>query len=278
MEISMTTTAERNMPEEIKTIIDNMKRRRFDAKYAETREEAKNIIIDMIPENWIIGCGDSTSLRSIGVIEALQDMGHYVLNPFTFIKNPRPKIGRLPLTSMKLTAQACHVFLSSSNAVTLDGRLVNVDGGGMRVTGQVFGPRISIFVIGRNKIVRNIDDAFWRIKNIIAPVHQRTYSKEQPPESYLPINPEKCIAELRKLSPERWGLDVPEQTSTGSITVILESKPLGTEIEIVPIIVNEDLGLGWDPSWPQDRKDRIFLEYQSYTPPHRPLKDRKIDV
>lgn len=267
-----------DMSTEIKTCIENMRRRKFDARYVETKEEARQIIIDMIPENWIVGCGDSVSLRSISVIEELQDMGHYVLNPFTFIKKPRLKIGRLPLTSMKLTSQMCQVFLSSSNAVTLDGRLVNVDGGGMRVTGQVFGPRISIFVIGRNKIVRDLNDAFFRIKNVIAPVHCRTYTKEQPPESYLPIDPEKCTDELRILDPERWGPDIPEQTSAGKITVILEGKPLGTEIEIVPIIVNEDLGLGWDPNWPQERKDRIFLQYQKYTPPHRPLKDRIADA
>ena len=48
---------------------------------------------------------------------------------------------------------------------------------------------------------------------------------------------------------------------------------MGTEIEIAVIIVNEDLGLGWDPDWPQERKDKIFLEYQRFTPPHRPIRD-----
>ena len=81
----------------------------------------------------------------------------------------------------------------------------------------------------------------------------------------------KCITELKDIDPERYA--GPERLAGGNIVVILEGKPMGTEIEIAVIIVNEDLGLAWDPDWPQERKDKIFLEYQRFTPPHRPIRD-----
>ncbi len=63
--------------------------------------------------------------------------------------------------------------LTASSTVTQDGKLVNIDGGGMRVTGMVFGPLLSIVVVGKNKIVRDIDEALYRIKNVIAPAHAK---------------------------------------------------------------------------------------------------------
>ena len=71
---------------------------------------------------------------------------------------------------MKQTSQECDVFLASPT-VTQAGKLVNIDGGGMRVTGMVFGPLLSIVVVGKNKIVRDVDEALYRIKNVIAPAH-----------------------------------------------------------------------------------------------------------
>ena len=260
-----------DMDGKIRVTMESLKSRGFIARYAEDRQAAREMIVDMAQENWIVGNGDSATVRSIGVLHDLQDRGHYVLNPFIWVKIMRENPKRLPLRVMKLTSQGCDMFLSSSNAVTLNGRLVNVDGGGMRVTGQVFGPLLSVFVVGRNKIVRDLDEAFYRIKNIIAPVHTRTCRKERPAEDYLPIDPAKCITELKDIDPERYA--GPERLAGGNIVVILEGKPMGTEIEIAVIIVNEDLGLGWDPDWPQERKDKIFLEYQRFTPPHRPIRD-----
>jgi len=270
------TPRELGMDEKIQMCIKNMRRRGFDARYAENKEAARKMILDMIPQHWIVGCGDSATVRSISVLQDLQDRGHYVLNPFIWVKVMREHPQKLPLSLMKLTAQGCDVFLSSTNAATLDGRLVNSDGGGMRVTGQVFGPHISVIVFGRNKIVKDVEEGLWRIKNIIAPIHSRSNRKDQPPESLLPIDPARCLAELEKEYPERWVAERwagPDKISGGNITVILEGRPMGVEIEIVPILVNEDLGLGWDPAWPQERKDKIFLEYQKFTPPHRPTLD-----
>ena len=148
------------------------------------------------------------------------------------------------------------MFLASTNAVTLDGKLVNIDGGGLRVTGMVFGPLLSIVVAGRNKIVRDVDEALWRIKNVIAPVHTKTIGWDCPGSDIG-----KCVEPENFCPPER---------RICNIIMIVESKPAVQELEMAVILVDEDLGLGWDPAWPQERKDKILSEYKKFTPPHMP--------
>ncbi len=242
--------------EKIETTIKSLKRRGIDARFAENREVARKMVVDLVPENWIVGCGDSTTMRSIGVLQDLVDMGNRVLNPFIWPKVKREKPQKWPLRLIKQTSQGCDVFLASSNAVTLDGKLVNIDGGGNRTTGMVFGSLITILVVGRNKIVKDVDEALYRIKNVIAPIHIKNIGWDGP-----------CVDVGKCVEPESF---CPPERRVCNITVILESKPAGTELEIVVILVDEDLGLGFDPAWPQERKDKIVAEYKKFTPPHMP--------
>ena len=246
---------------EIETTLKALKRRGFDARFAENRSVAKRMIVDLVPENWMVGCGDSTTVRSLGVLQDLVDMGNRVMNPFFKPKIMRKKPAMLPLSVMKQTAQGCDVFLASSNAVTMDGKIVNIDGGGMRVTGMVFGPLLSIIVAGRNKIVKNVDEALYRIKNVIAPAHAKTIG----PNWGFP-----CVAAGKCVEPEV--LCEPGRMRICNIVVILESKPAVPDTKFTVILVDDDLGLGWDPAWPKERIDKIYAEYKEFTPPHRPIK------
>lgn len=246
---------------EIDTTLKALRGRGLDARFAESRQAARKMIVDMVPENWIVGCGDSTTVRSLGVIQDLTDMGNRVLNPFVKPKIMREKPAMLPLSVMKQTSQGCDVFLASSNAVTMDGKLVNIDGGGMRVTGMVFGQLLSIIVAGRNKIVNNVDEALYRIKNVIAPAHARTIG----PDWGFP-----CVSTGKCVEPEI--LCAPGKMRICNIVVILESKPAVPDTNFVVILIDDDLGLGWDPAWPKERIDKIYAEYKEFTPPHRPIK------
>jgi len=241
---------------DIEKALQSLKARGMNAIFAENREAARKLVVDMVPENSIIGCGDSTTARSIGVLQDLDDWGHRVLNPFRWPKIMREKPQKWPLRLIRHTVQGCNAFISSSNAVTLDGKLVNIDGGGARVTGMVFGPRLSIVVVGRNKLVRNVDEALYRIKNVIAPRHAKTIGWNCPC-----VDSGKCVEPEEICDPDR---------SICNVTVILERRPAGTEIEIAVIIVDDDLGLSWDPDWPQERIERIVAEYKEFTPPHFP--------
>jgi hypothetical protein len=140
------------------------------------------------------------------------------------------------------------VFISGTNAVTEDGKLVNIDGLGNRVAGIVFGARTSIVVVGRNKIVKNIDEALQRIKDTITPTMTRRRN--------LPLpcaKAGKCV-----------DCSVPERAC--NVTVIVEKKPPLTDLKI--IVVDDDLGLGWDPEWPLEHIERIRKKYEEFDWPY----------
>ena len=75
-----------DMDEKIRVTLESLRSRGFIARYAENRQVAKEMIVDMAQENWIVGNGDSATVRSIGVLQDLQDRGHYILNPFIWVK------------------------------------------------------------------------------------------------------------------------------------------------------------------------------------------------
>jgi hypothetical protein len=144
----------------------------------------------------------------------------------------------------------CDVFLTGTNAVTLDGRLINVDAVGNRVSGILFGHKFSIIAVGKNKIVKDLDEAFYRIRNLIAPTHARLRVD-------LGGHPLKtpCIAT------GQCG-DCRSKDRICNVFTIIEGKPLKTDINV--IIIDEDLGLAWDESWPKERIIRIIEEYKKY--------------
>jgi hypothetical protein len=133
---------------------------------------AAKLVIDMIPRDVQVGIGGSTSIRQIGILEQLRQRGTIIVNDAESSEITFDDLMRRTLRS--------DVLLASSNAVTLDGKLVNIDGMGNRVAGMVFGPKKVILVIGKNKIVRDTDEAIDRIKNVIAPYHARYYGSKTP--------------------------------------------------------------------------------------------------
>lgn len=112
---------------------------------------------------------DSLTLKEIGVLRALEERGGNLLNPW------RPGIGREESMALRRRAFTADVFLTGTNALTLDGKLVNIDGLGNRVAAMIFGPKKVIVVAGINKVVKDVEEALWRIKNIAAPVNARKH-------------------------------------------------------------------------------------------------------
>ena len=148
----------------------------FGAFYTPTCDDARTQVLGMIPEGSVVGIGDSITLLQSGIIEAL-DAGKYkVLNPF---RNPNGRYfpnGRASIDMMREIFSA-DVYLTGTNAVTLDGKLVNTDGFGNRVAAIAFGPRKVILVMGANKIVPTVDDALRRIREVAAPMNARRHTR-----------------------------------------------------------------------------------------------------
>jgi L-lactate utilization protein LutB len=216
----------------------------FDAKFAENADAAKRMILGSISRDETVGVGDSATVRQLGIVEELKRKGIKVLNPFSkelttgqIKTNVRDDISRLIFS--------CDVLFSGTNAVTMDGKLVNIDAVGNRVASMIFGPRKVIIAAGRNKIAKNVDEALYRIKNIIAPFHAKTKRFATP------------CAQTGKCS----DCNAPKRIC--SVASIMEKKPWRTEISVV--LVNEDLGLSWDETWPENRISKIKSNYEKVT-------------
>lgn len=104
-------------------------------------------------------------MKEIGVFEELRNRGFTLFWPFD---EEVPREERRDVARKALLAD---VFLSGSNAVTMDGKIVNVDASGNRVAGMIFGPRKAIIVVGVNKIVKNVEEALERIRRVTAPLN-----------------------------------------------------------------------------------------------------------
>jgi L-lactate utilization protein LutB len=229
---------------QIEVALRNLLANNFDARFAENSDTAKKIVSGSISKNTIVGIGDSATVRQIGIIEELEKKGVRVLNPFSReLTNDPAKTALRDNISRQIFS--CDVFVCGTNAVTRDGKLVNIDAVGNRVASMIFGPRKVFIIAGKNKIVKDVDEALYRIKNLIAPFHARTKRFATP------------CAKTGKCS------DCSAPKRICSVTSIIEKRPWRTEISV--ILVDEDLGLSWDETWPEDRILKAKSNYEEVT-------------
>ena len=130
---------------------------------AENRAEALEIIKGLLTEGETVSCGGSVTLAEIGAMELLRS-GKY---------NFLDRAGKSPEEIEKIYREAfsADTYLTSSNAITENGELYNVDGNSNRVAAICYGPRSVIVVAGRNKVVRTLDNAVVRVKRFAAPMN-----------------------------------------------------------------------------------------------------------
>jgi hypothetical protein len=235
---------------QLESVLEKLKKNRFDATLVDSIEAACKKILEIVPPEATVGVANSVTVRQLGIVKALQERGTTTLDPVA------PSYGLAEFkeetimpTLLKATLGS-DVFISGTNAITEDGKLVNVDGLGNRVAGIMFGARLSIVVVGRNKLVKNVDAAIHRIRNTITPT--LTKRRELP----LPCaKAGKCV-----------DCSMPERAC--NVTVIIEKKPPLTDLRV--ILVNDDLGLGWDPEWSKERIEEIRKKYEQFDWPYVP--------
>jgi hypothetical protein len=240
------------MDSQIGSILSSLHSRHIQGIFAETSQVASQKVLDLIPPGAVVGIGDSTAIRQVGIPQALKQRGTRVLDAFQH-EGPgiNPRGAHKGLNGLMKDATLCDVFLTGTNAITLDGKLVSVDAVGNRVAGMFWGHPTSVVVVGRNKIVKNLDEAFDRIRKVIAPNHSHIRSAELGGgKSRTPCAVTGECNDCR--APDR----------ICNIFVIIEGKPYFTDLSVV--IVNEDLGLGWDPAWGQGRINQIVERYKRF--------------
>lgn len=151
-------------------MIKALKSRNIEGYYAGTKEEALQKALELIPEESSVSWGGSMSIKEIGLTKALHE-GNYEVYDREECRTPEEK------RQIALKAFDCDFFLASSNAITEDGIMVNIDGNANRVAAIAFGPRHVLMIIGMNKVVRTEEDALSRAKNIAAPINAQRFGK-----------------------------------------------------------------------------------------------------
>ena len=146
-------------------VVENLKKRNMNACYYRTAAEAIGEICKLIPQKATVALGGSVSVMQSGLLTALRSMDIELLDRY------RPGLSSDEVERIMLRGMTADVLVSSSNAITADGKLVNEDGRGNRVAGLIFGPKKVILMVGVNKIVPSLADGLSRIKDIAAPLN-----------------------------------------------------------------------------------------------------------
>lgn len=191
-------------------------KRGFNPVILNTVDAIKDFIKKAIPVDATVGLGGSVTLRETGIDILLKSRGNTVFDHWDSSKSP---LENLDARRKQLTSD---YFLTSINAVTIDGELVNIDGAGNRVSAMIFGPKHVMAIVGYNKIAKNIDEAIWRTKNIASARNSKRLGLNTP-----------CAK-------TGFCMDCKQPVSICRITTIIDYKPMLTEFTI--ILTTLDLG------------------------------------
>lgn len=154
--------------------VEALEKRNFEAYYCDDCEEALQKVISLIPDQDIISFGGSKTLEEIGLLDLLRRGGYKLIDRDT-AKNSEERL------DLMRRALLCDTYITGTNAVSEDGQLVNIDGNGNRVAAMTFGPKNVLVVVGVNKIVKTLEDAYSRARNIAAPINVQRFDKTKTP-------------------------------------------------------------------------------------------------
>ena len=151
-------------------VIKGLESRNMSGYYAASREEALRQALALIPEGGTVTMGGGMSVHEIGLVDALK-AGNY-----NFIDRDQCQDKRAAM----LAAYDADVFLSSANAITQDGVMVNIDGNSNRVSAIAQGPKRVVFIVGMNKVCDDLDGAMKRARNVAAPINAQRFGLSTP--------------------------------------------------------------------------------------------------
>lgn len=155
------------------TVITNLQKRHFEAYYCPTAKEAVQKTLELIPEGSSIGWGGSATIRDMGLVKAIHEANYTAIDR-DLAKSPEETT---ELLKKCLTAD---YFVTSTNALSADGILVNIDGTGNRLAAICFGPKHVIVICGINKIAQNLDAAISRARFTAAPINAGRFDIKTP--------------------------------------------------------------------------------------------------
>ena len=151
-------------------IIKGLKSRNMTGYYVKTKEEALNKALELIPEQSKITKGGSMSVNEIGLVDALK-AGNYEYCDREAMEDKR---------TAELFAYNADIYLGSTNAITEDGILINIDGNSNRVSAYAYGPKKLILIVGMNKAAADVDSAMKRARNEAARLNAKRFGLSLP--------------------------------------------------------------------------------------------------
>ena len=156
------------------TIIKNLKRRHIEGFYCATSEETVKKVSELIEDGSSVTWGGTMTVRDMGIPQYLKDRGTLEVLDRDLVETPEEK------QAMYLKAFSADVYLSSANAISEDGVIVNIDGNGNRVAAITWGPKKVIFVIGLNKVAQNVEAALARARSTASPINAARFDIKTP--------------------------------------------------------------------------------------------------
>lgn len=154
-------------------ILKNLHSRGFEAYYCETKEEALEKALELIPKGSTVGWGGAMSAQQIGLLDAVNS-GQY--NTIDRDKAPVPAAREQAMRNCLLA----DVFITGANALSVEGQMVNIDGNGNRVAAIVYGPRSVVVIAGMNKVTDSLENAVVRARTVAAPMNAQRFPLKTP--------------------------------------------------------------------------------------------------
>ena len=201
--------------ESIEKTLNSLQKNRINAVYYDTADEAKEYILKSVTKEQSIGIGGSITIQDMNLHQSLMEQGNKV-SWHWLETTPEGKKAALE------KAGKADVYLTSANAITLTGEIINVDGVGNRVASMIYGPKKVIILCGINKICNDMVDALDRLRKQASPPNAQRLNRKTP-----------CA-----VTGECTDCDSPERIC--NVTTIIHKKPMQTEMEVV--LIGESLG------------------------------------
>lgn len=157
-----------------KKVIENLKKRHMTGYYCKTPEEAVSLASSLIKKGSSVSWGGTMTISEIGMMDALRSREDLTLLDRSTAQNQEEveKIYRQVFSADS--------YIMSTNAITLDGELLNIDGTGNRVAALIYGPKQVIILAGMNKVCKDLEEAMTRVRNIASPPNCIRLNKKTP--------------------------------------------------------------------------------------------------
>jgi L-lactate utilization protein LutB len=162
------------LEKQVERTISNLQKRNMEGFFVKDENELKELLIQLIAENSVVGVGDSMTLFQTGVIDFLRS------RDYNFLDKYKEGITSEDKKKIYIENFSADTFMCSTNALTEEGELYNIDGNGSRVAPMLYGPKQVIIVTGINKIVKNIEEAEKRARSFAAPIDAKRLGKNTP--------------------------------------------------------------------------------------------------